>query len=51
MLPADGVLIEGHGVCCDESGATGESDTIKKDHEKDPFFISGAKVIDVPSIR
>ncbi len=47
VFPADGVLIEGHGICCDESGATGESDTIKKDALKDPFFISGTKVIDV----
>lgn len=47
MLPADGVLIEGHGVSCDESGATGESDTVKKDPHRDPFFLSGTKVLDV----
>lgn len=39
--------MEGHGICCDESGVTGESDTIKKDPYKDPFFISGSKVLDV----
>ncbi|KAH0402256.1 calcium-translocating P-type ATPase, partial [Aureobasidium melanogenum] len=59
MVPVDGVLIEGHGIKCDESSATGESDIIKKTaseevwhameaHEPlkkmDPFILSGAKV-------
>ncbi|KAJ5677153.1 uncharacterized protein N7477_002786 [Penicillium maclennaniae] len=59
MVPVDGILIEGHGVKCDESSATGESDIIRKapgndvyrtieQHEDlkkmDPFIISGAKV-------
>lgn len=30
ILPVDGIFIKGHGVRCDESGATGESDAIKK---------------------
>jgi Ca2+-transporting ATPase len=30
ILPCDGVFISGHNVRCDESGATGESDAIKK---------------------
>ncbi|ODQ65451.1 calcium-translocating P-type ATPase [Nadsonia fulvescens var. elongata DSM 6958] len=30
MVPADGLLISGYNVTCDESSATGESDTIKK---------------------
>ena len=30
IVPCDGVFISGHNVRCDESGATGESDTIKK---------------------
>ncbi|WVR07270.1 calcium-translocating P-type ATPase, PMCA-type [Kwoniella sp. DSM 27419] len=30
ILPVDGVFLRGHGVRCDESGATGESDAIKK---------------------
>lgn len=47
VLPADGLLLEGHGVVCDESGATGESDQVKKDPISDPFFISGTKVLDV----
>jgi len=30
IVPVDGVFMRGHGVRCDESGATGESDAIKK---------------------
>jgi Ca2+-transporting ATPase len=30
ILPVDGVFLSGHNVRCDESGATGESDAIKK---------------------
>ncbi|WWC61624.1 calcium-translocating P-type ATPase, PMCA-type [Kwoniella dejecticola CBS 10117] len=30
ILPVDGVFLRGHNVRCDESGATGESDAIKK---------------------
>ena len=59
LLPVDGILIECHGVRCDESSATGESDLIKKHgadgidraleahqdvHKLDPFILSGAKV-------
>ncbi|KAH7395006.1 hypothetical protein DE146DRAFT_615139 [Phaeosphaeria sp. MPI-PUGE-AT-0046c] len=59
MIPVDGILIEGHGIKCDESSATGESDLLKKTagdeafraidkHENlkkiDPFILSGAKV-------
>ncbi|ORY19018.1 hypothetical protein BCR34DRAFT_595845 [Clohesyomyces aquaticus] len=59
MVPVDGVLIQGHGIKCDESSATGESDLLKKtpaedvfqameNHEPlkkmDPFILSGAKV-------
>ncbi|KAF2248803.1 calcium-translocating P-type ATPase [Trematosphaeria pertusa] len=59
MVPVDGILIQGHGVKCDESSATGESDLLKKtpgddvfraieNHEPlkkmDPFILSGAKV-------
>ena len=60
-IPADGVLISGHGIRCDESSATGESDAMKKvnGHEVwdriiegtatsklDPFIISGSKVLE-----
>lgn len=59
LIPVDGILIEGHGVKCDESSATGESDIIKKQaasdvyraiearqdvRKLDPFILSGAKV-------
>lgn len=59
MVPVDGILIEGHGVKCDESSATGESDILKKTaaeevwrameaneplKKMDPFILSGAKV-------
>lgn len=62
MIPADGIFISGHNVKCDESSATGESDSLKKtagarvsqllgeghtNHKDlDPFIISGAKVLE-----
>lgn len=62
VLPVDGVLISGHNVKCDESAATGESDTLKKvsgtealnnsepgdaiTKGTDPFMLSGAKVVE-----
>lgn len=60
-IPADGVLISGHGVKCDESSATGESDQMKKTNAReawqqimegratknlDPFLISGSNVLE-----
>jgi len=60
-VPADGILISGHGVKCDESSATGESDLMRKtsgldvwnDLEQgtatskmDPSIISGSKVLE-----
>ena len=30
MVPVDGIFIEGHGIKCDESSATGESDLLRK---------------------
>ena len=60
-VPADGVLISGFGIRCDESSATGESDAKKKtsgdevwNHiqagtatsKLDPFIISGSKVLE-----
>ncbi|WPG99230.1 calcium-transporting atpase 2 [Acrodontium crateriforme] len=59
ILPVDGIFITGHGVKCDESSATGESDIMKKSpaddvyrameagenlRKMDPFMISGAKI-------
>jgi len=60
-IPADGILIGGHGIRCDESSATGESDAMKKTggpevstaieagtatSKLDPFIISGSKVLE-----
>ncbi|KAG8829631.1 hypothetical protein FRC17_006267 [Serendipita sp. 399] len=61
IIPCDGIFVSGHNVKCDESGATGESDAIKKfsfedswaEHQakdgktkKDCFILSGAKVLE-----
>lgn len=60
-VPADGIFIGGHGVKCDESSATGESDLMRKtagldvwNHleqgtatsKMDPFLISGSKILE-----
>ncbi|KAK5095937.1 plasma membrane calcium [Lithohypha guttulata] len=60
-VPADGIFVSGHGVKCDESSATGESDQMKKTpaievwqaiqdgtatKKMDPFIISGSKVLE-----
>ena len=60
-IPADGILINGYGIRCDESSATGESDAMKKTDGQevwnriedgtatsklDPFIISGSKVLE-----
>ncbi|KAI7776388.1 hypothetical protein LA080_005420 [Diaporthe eres] len=37
MIPVDGIFIEGYGVKCDESSATGESDLLKKVSGNDVF--------------
>lgn len=60
VIPCDGVFLRGHNVRCDESGATGESDAIRKASyqecleaqqkgektKKDCFLVSGSKVIE-----
>lgn len=60
VVPCDGVFLRGHNVRCDESGATGESDAIRKasyqdcmgvvergeTSKTDCFVISGSKVIE-----
>lgn len=37
VIPVDGIIIEGHGIKCDESSATGESDLLKKSSGDDVF--------------
>jgi Ca2+-transporting ATPase len=60
IVPCDGVFLSGHNVRCDESGATGESDAIKKvsydecialrgsegGAHTDCFIVSGSKVLE-----
>lgn len=60
IIPCDGVFLSGHNVKCDESGATGESDAIRKisyedcmrqqkgfEHaHQDCFMVSGSKVLE-----
>ena len=60
IIRCDGVLVSGHNIRCDESGATGESNAIKKvtleealedwrsneETRKDPFIISGSMVLE-----
>ncbi|KNE63148.1 calcium-translocating P-type ATPase, PMCA-type [Allomyces macrogynus ATCC 38327] len=50
ILPVDGVYLHGHGLRCDESAATGESDAIRKAQTRGPdhdmFLLSGSKVIE-----
>ena len=42
-VPADGILVHGFDVSCDESQMTGETDMVKKNDSK-PFLISNCKV-------
>lgn len=61
LIPVDGIFISGHGVKCDESSATGESDHLKKTaadevwklmstggvyQNLDCFILSGSKVLE-----
>jgi len=62
IIPCDGLFLSGHNVKCDESGATGESDAIKKLSfedcvevmkkgggglaHTDCFMVSGSKVLE-----
>lgn len=61
LVPADGVLVKGYSVRCDESSITGESDHVTKvplntalarlsvgqtANDFDPFIISGSKVLE-----
>ncbi|KAI9345142.1 PMCA-type calcium-translocating P-type ATPase, partial [Zopfochytrium polystomum] len=46
VIAADGVFVSGMGIRCDESSATGETDAVKKNEDKDPFFLSGSKLLE-----
>ncbi|KAI9321217.1 PMCA-type calcium-translocating P-type ATPase [Dichotomocladium elegans] len=48
IVPVDCIYLEGHNLACDESSATGESDTMKKQTEDkgDCFILSGSKVLE-----
>lgn len=48
ILSVDALYIDGHNLACDESSATGESDTMKKTTEDqgDCFILSGSKVLE-----
>ncbi|KAK4032723.1 hypothetical protein C8A01DRAFT_20241 [Parachaetomium inaequale] len=39
LVPVDGIFINGHGVKCDESSATGESDLLKKASADEVFAV------------
>ncbi|CAG8462122.1 26034_t:CDS:2 [Dentiscutata erythropus] len=62
VIPADGILISGYNIYCDQSDETGESDSIRKftyddcvkrfsdsdsrSSKLDPFIISGSRVLE-----
>eukprot|EP00831_Metopus_contortus_P040734 TRINITY_DN3191_c0_g1_i1.p1 TRINITY_DN3191_c0_g1~~TRINITY_DN3191_c0_g1_i1.p1 ORF type:complete len:864 (+),score=202.79 TRINITY_DN3191_c0_g1_i1:171-2762(+) len=55
-LPADGILIHGQGVACDESGMTGESvdcnkDTLENCQKKLQDMLSSGKILDDHTIH
>ncbi|WMV47821.1 hypothetical protein MTR67_041206 [Solanum verrucosum] len=46
QVPADGILVQGHSLQVDESSMTGESDHVEINLTRNPFLISGTKVVD-----
>nr|XP_028585220.1 plasma membrane calcium-transporting ATPase 1-like [Podarcis muralis]XP_028585221.1 plasma membrane calcium-transporting ATPase 1-like [Podarcis muralis] len=46
LLPADGLLLQGHDLKIDESSLTGESDHVKKSLTEDPMLLSGTHVME-----
>ncbi|GLT78628.1 hypothetical protein SLA2020_501570 [Shorea laevis] len=46
QVPVDGLFLDGHSLKIDESSMTGESDHVEVNSKKNPFLISGTKVID-----
>eukprot|EP01113_Clastostelium_recurvatum_P039556 TRINITY_DN604_c1_g1_i5.p1 TRINITY_DN604_c1_g1~~TRINITY_DN604_c1_g1_i5.p1 ORF type:complete len:1175 (-),score=467.74 TRINITY_DN604_c1_g1_i5:38-3562(-) len=45
-IPADGVYLRGQDVSVDESPMTGESDSVRKDEEEQPFLLSGCLLLE-----
>lgn len=43
---ADGILIEGDELKVDESSMTGESDSVRKSPDTDPFLLSGCQILE-----
>jgi Ca2+-transporting ATPase len=48
-IPSDGLFIEGFNLQIDESNMTGESDTIKKNRQTDPFLSKLQNILIKPS--
>ncbi|PIA31622.1 hypothetical protein AQUCO_04900134v1 [Aquilegia coerulea] len=46
QIPADGLFLNGHSLQIDESSMTGESEPVEVDSSRNPFMLSGAKVVD-----
>ncbi|GLT99517.1 hypothetical protein SLE2022_169540 [Rubroshorea leprosula] len=46
QVPADGLFLDGNSLQIDESSMTGESDHVEVNSKKNPFLISGTKVVD-----
>lgn len=46
QVPADGLFLDGHSLCLDESSMTGESDHVAVNRSSNPFLVSGTKVAD-----
>ncbi|KAI0046577.1 calcium-translocating P-type ATPase [Auriscalpium vulgare] len=49
VVPCDGIFLSGHNVRCDESGATGESDAIKKASFEDCVSMRNKKLAELDS--
>lgn len=45
QVPADGLFIDGHSLCLDESSMTGESEPVYV-NDRQPYLLSGCKVTD-----
>ncbi|OVA11918.1 Cation-transporting P-type ATPase [Macleaya cordata] len=46
QIPADGLFLNGYSLQVDESSMTGETDPVEIDGSKNPFLLSGCKVVD-----